>query len=171
MKKFALLRHTMPAGAQLPSHWDLLLEQSTGSDKAATNDLFALRLLVLPKATPKAVEASTTASAVNALSGALQRGKPTNPSVSAERLIDHRRHYLTYEGPVSGNRGEVKRVASGTYERFAYGKRPDCRQLELGGRIELYTQQDAGISIFDLPPCAVQQHVEIVIHAWCIINS
>lgn len=32
------------------------------------------------------------------------------------RLADHRRAYLTYEGPVSGGRGMVRRVARGTYE-------------------------------------------------------
>jgi hypothetical protein len=31
----------------------------------------------------------------------------------AERLGDHRRVYLSYEGPVSGGRGEVRRVAAG----------------------------------------------------------
>ena len=31
------------------------------------------------------------------------------------RLCDHRLHYLDFEGAVSGNRGEVKRVDSGTY--------------------------------------------------------
>jgi hypothetical protein len=30
-------------------------------------------------------------------------------------LGDHRRDYLEYEGPVSGDRGEVRRVAAGTY--------------------------------------------------------
>jgi hypothetical protein len=29
------------------------------------------------------------------------------------RIEDHRAIYLTYEGPISGNRGEVKRVAGG----------------------------------------------------------
>lgn len=29
------------------------------------------------------------------------------------RLADHRRHYLDYEGPISGNRGYVTRVACG----------------------------------------------------------
>ena len=33
-----------------------------------------------------------------------------------EPLGEHRREYLTYEGPVSGGRGEVKRVAGGTYD-------------------------------------------------------
>lgn len=30
------------------------------------------------------------------------------------RLKDHRRDYLDYEGPISGNRGSVRRVARGT---------------------------------------------------------
>ncbi len=33
-----------------------------------------------------------------------------------ESLPDHRRAYLDYEGPVSGGRGSVKRVAAGQYE-------------------------------------------------------
>jgi hypothetical protein len=36
--------------------------------------------------------------------------------VPAEPLGDHRVHYLDYEGPVSGNRGTVKRWDSGTYD-------------------------------------------------------
>ncbi len=34
----------------------------------------------------------------------------------ARALADHRRAYLDYEGPVSGNRGEVRRLDQGTYE-------------------------------------------------------
>ena len=36
-------------------------------------------------------------------------------SIPAERMPDHRLMYLDYEGPVSGNRGTVKRFASGEY--------------------------------------------------------
>jgi len=32
----------------------------------------------------------------------------------AERVADHRAVYMTHEGPVSGDRGEVQRVAEGT---------------------------------------------------------
>lgn len=39
--------------------------------------------------------------------------------VAAERLPDHRRRYLTYEGPVSGDRGSVTRIAAGTFEDLA----------------------------------------------------
>ena len=35
---------------------------------------------------------------------------------TATRLADHRRAYLIYEGPVSGERGSVTRVAEGTCE-------------------------------------------------------
>jgi len=35
--------------------------------------------------------------------------------VSAEAIGDHRKLYLDYEGPVSGNRGQVKRWDAGTF--------------------------------------------------------
>ncbi|MCA9280556.1 MAG: hypothetical protein H6812_09255 [Phycisphaeraceae bacterium] len=35
------------------------------------------------------------------------------PGASLERLPDHRRHYLTFEGEISHNRGRVTRVATG----------------------------------------------------------
>jgi len=38
-----------------------------------------------------------------------------NP-VPADPLPDHRRVYLDYEGPVSGNRGTVRRVDAGQFE-------------------------------------------------------
>ena len=36
--------------------------------------------------------------------------------IAAERIGDHRRAYLDYEGPVSGGRGSVKRFDAGTFE-------------------------------------------------------
>lgn len=38
-----------------------------------------------------------------------------NREVQAERIGDHRLLYLDYEGPVSGNRGQVTRWDAGTY--------------------------------------------------------
>ena len=35
----------------------------------------------------------------------------------AEQSPDHRRHYLDFEGPVSGGRGNVRRIDVGTYTR------------------------------------------------------
>jgi hypothetical protein len=37
-------------------------------------------------------------------------------------LDDHRREYLTYEGPVSGGRGQVTRVAGGEYDLIHKGR-------------------------------------------------
>jgi len=39
--------------------------------------------------------------------------------IHAEALPDHRLAYLDYEGPVSGNRGNVSRVDEGEYEVLA----------------------------------------------------
>jgi hypothetical protein len=37
-------------------------------------------------------------------------------AIAAERIADHRDVYLTYEGPISGDRGVVRRVERGTVE-------------------------------------------------------
>jgi hypothetical protein len=39
--------------------------------------------------------------------------------VEATRIGDHRVHYLDYEGPVSGNRGQVRREDHGHYTVLA----------------------------------------------------
>ncbi|WP_425614510.1 DNA polymerase ligase N-terminal domain-containing protein [Anatilimnocola sp. NA78] len=41
---------------------------------------------------------------------------PTKVPTAAEELPPHRRAYLDYEGPVSNNRGTVKRIDRGVYE-------------------------------------------------------
>lgn len=33
--------------------------------------------------------------------------------IPAERIADHRNAYLTYEGPISGDRGSVRRIDAG----------------------------------------------------------
>ena len=38
------------------------------------------------------------------------------------RIGAHRREYLDYEGPLSGNRGTVRRVASGTFQWLMRGQ-------------------------------------------------
>lgn len=43
------------------------------------------------------------------------RDWPVRPDTPLIPLPDHRRQYLTYEGPVSNRRGTVERVASGTH--------------------------------------------------------
>lgn len=47
---------------------------------------------------------------------------PQNPLVAgalpmpARRIADHRTLYLSYEGPISGNRGTVRRIAGGVLQ-------------------------------------------------------
>ncbi len=44
-------------------------------------------------------------------------GEPrASAAIDAESLTDHRLAYLTYEGPISGNRGRVTRWDEGTYK-------------------------------------------------------
>jgi hypothetical protein len=38
---------------------------------------------------------------------------------SAIQLPEHRKHYLDYEGEITGNRGVVSRVDAGTYEQMS----------------------------------------------------
>lgn len=53
-------------------------------------------------------------------------------SIPARKLPDHRKAYLTYQGPVSGNRGEVAMVEEGSYELLT--KSPRRWELRLSGR-------------------------------------
>ncbi len=49
--------------------------------------------------------------------------------MSAERIADHRREYLRYEGPIPGNRGSIRRLVSGRLARIAAD--PDRWRLEV----------------------------------------
>ena len=56
--------------------------------------------------------------------------RPGTPC-GAERIADHRRDYLDYEGPVGGDRGTVRRVASGEFAWVVAS--PDRIVVELRG--------------------------------------
>lgn len=55
---------------------------------------------------------------------------------AVEELPAHRLEYLTYEGPVSGNRGIVKRIASGDF--VIQRKTRDSLHVQLSGDHEGY---------------------------------
>jgi len=60
-------------------------------------------------------------------------------SVSAERIADHRREYLAYEGPVSGGRGRVDRVSGPAVVELAESEshlRVVLEEIGGGGRME-----------------------------------
>ncbi|MBI2808544.1 MAG: hypothetical protein HYX68_26450 [Planctomycetes bacterium] len=61
--------------------------------------------------------------------------EPPEPgrTIDATALGDHRAMYLNYEGPVSGDRGTVKRWDSGTFEEMA-DSTPTRRMFSLTGR-------------------------------------
>lgn len=84
-----LLAHKLPDGQ---SHVDWLLERHPAGTGAGDDDrdLLAFRLT----------------QQLDLL--------PAGSRTTAQRLDDHRRRYLQYEGPVSGNRGTVSRLAAGT---------------------------------------------------------
>lgn len=62
---------------------------------------------------------------------------PPSPgsAVAAEPLGDHRILYLDYEGPVSGNRGTVRRWDAGTYSGLT--QQAEVTEFELVGGIVL----------------------------------
>jgi hypothetical protein len=62
-----------------------------------------------------------------ALSSFPERGM----EVEARALPNHRLDYLEYEGPVSGDRGEVRRVEAGRFEPVSWG--PDRVVVRLRG--------------------------------------
>jgi len=97
MSRFVLLRHDCPADYRDGPHWDWMLERA---DDDAEHRLVTWSLLDLP-------------AAWSALLGLPPTG---GESVEATRLVDHRAAYLDYEGPVSGGRGEVRRLAGGAIE-------------------------------------------------------
>ena len=72
------------------THWDLLLQQSTGEDQQSTEKgLLTFEVPVPPES--------------------------WNQQTAVQKLPDHRLIYLDYQGPISKNRGSVTRVLEGTF--------------------------------------------------------
>jgi hypothetical protein len=95
MPRFVLLLHDCPGDFPRPTHCDLMLE--------AGAVLQTWALAELPNGWQALADDAgrLTFSASN--------------SVAVERLGDHRLAYLDYEGPVSGDRGRVRRLDAGKY--------------------------------------------------------
>ncbi len=104
--RFVLLRHELPASHERDSHWDLMLEIGP-----------TLRTWALPcELTPEHDACSD------------DRG----PAIA---LADHRRAYLEYEGPVSGDRGFVVRCDQGTHTSTISVERTTWRVVLQGRRL------------------------------------
>ncbi len=116
MPRFVLLYHCCPPDYERASHWDLMFE--------ADDVLRTWALQQLPKAW-NAVHLRTVS--LDANCPALNEAE----IVVAEPLRDHRLDYLHLEGPLSGNRGTVMRVAEGMYSNDS--ETDDCWRVTLEG--------------------------------------
>jgi hypothetical protein len=131
MPRFVLLYHECPTGYVRPSHWDLMLE---AGDVLETWALAALPRDWHPAHAQTVVRYPTCPP--------LASGN----TVSAEHLAAHRLAYLDYDGPISGGRGEVVRVAAGTYIQLSHGDEVWDVSLDDGGptSVGAFTLQSTG---------------------------
>jgi hypothetical protein len=122
MSRFVLLYHECPPDYDRVSHWDLMLESGE-----------VLRTWALAEL-PKSWQTDRS------------RAAAVGDAVKATELADHRLAYLDYEGPVSGERGTVRRVDAGTFKMIVDGS--DRLEIELNGaslqgRLSLHRHKDA----------------------------
>ncbi len=123
MLHWVLLWHECPPDYRDGSHWDLMLERERVADERR---LATWSLSELPAGWPGAAADGST-------------------EVDAVSLADHRAAYLKYEGPISGGRGVVSRVALGELTWSQVTERRIVCQLggDLGGELVL-TSRGAG---------------------------
>lgn len=152
----------MPAEATVDSHWDLMFEQ--------TGYLFTLRLDCLP------VWDNTVEDAAHPGKGGEGRSFTTSTrgfTLAARRLPNHRKKYLNYEGPISGNRGHVSRVSAGTFQRLPWdgsavpSPRAAAAPIVLadGARIEL-SAGNRPIADLDIPMSEENQDISVRLFRW-----
>ena len=107
-----------------PQPWVLLHHQVDGllvaSDGLGRGDHYDLML-----SPPGAGQLWTWAITANPLC------QPLPLECQAERLPDHRRIYLDYQGPVSGDRGHVQQAAKGTCETVVWSEQQVKVRLRL----------------------------------------
>ncbi|MDX2132686.1 MAG: hypothetical protein SFY69_11610 [Planctomycetota bacterium] len=92
MGRMVLLRHDLPDGS---SHYDWMIEATPGAERLLTFRVSARIDLARSDATSEM------------------------RTFRAERLPDHRRAYLEFEGDIGGGRGTVTRVARGEATRVS----------------------------------------------------
>lgn len=116
MPCFVLLYHECPPNYERPSHWDLMFE---------FGDVLRTWALEQLPGDWQAAHSQTITTIANC------RSLAEKNTVAAIQLGDHRRDYLHLEGPLSGNRGNVIRVAAGAYRSESYS--PDCWRIAIAG--------------------------------------
>ena len=96
MPRFVLLHHECPPSFPRPSHWDFMLERG--------GILQTWVLVELPANWQTSL--------------GMDPSGPRN-NVPVQKIGDHRPEYLTIEGPLSGERGAVRRIEQGDYSIVA----------------------------------------------------
>lgn len=133
MPRLVVLEHDSPRGL----HWDFMLETA--------GDLWTW-------AVPQPCDSGQPDHASgDAASRAMAVG------VLVDRLPDHRRRYLDYEGPISQNRGMVTRWDEGTYRILRRGPgylRVAVSARRLRGVVELQESDQPGKWRFTYQPAA-----------------
>ncbi len=104
--QFVVLYHQFPSGSNRKSHWDLLVEQPSPEKT---------QLLTFEVSAPPQ-----------------DWGKAT----AATQLPDHRPIYLTYEGPIAGNRGTVSQVLRGAVQWVTHSEKLLVLNLQFHWKME-----------------------------------
>lgn len=104
--RFTILKHSMTLSVPgRGDHWDLLFENGLTLVTFEVEEFWRSTNTTAPSDLAPSSQSAHTQSA-----------HTQSASTSwATRLPDHRHMYLDYEGPLSGNRGSVKQVTTGTY--------------------------------------------------------
>ena len=124
MNMFVLLEHEPGPEQQAAGerrHWDFLVEVA-GQERLATWRLAASpldagsRRREIPISHPRE-DAGRDSRGTGCEKGFSHQQhishQQPHQHISAERIADHRRVYLTYEGEISGGRGQVRRIDAG----------------------------------------------------------
>lgn len=124
MGRMVVLHHLLPDGS---GHFDWLLERP--SPTAHAPEAHPGTNTGRPHAQPP-MPVDPDARILLSLQTHSRPDDPRAGVFAARPLPDHRAIYLTYEGPISGGRGEVRRVAQGVVHRLEH--EPEDRLLIVG---------------------------------------
>lgn len=145
--RFVLLRHTLPAGGNQKSHWDIMFDSG--------GFLLTFSLLSLPAYRSPAVDRSAS------------QAPPELQQLTVTRLADHRLIYLDYEGPIApvagpsqASRGNVRRVAAGQAQ---------CTVDAGNGNMGWQLQSPQLSAQLHYAPCEIGQSTQMWIASWQLL--
>lgn len=122
--QFVLLYHAMPQGSDRRDHWDLMIEDPAraGSEDLDERRLWTWSIQELPPVMQQALAEYIPGSLLDKPAVAPEKGDMWSDksglaqepqTTNCTRLEDHRAIYLTFEGEISGGRGQVRQIDGG----------------------------------------------------------